>query len=417
MNPQTHTVAAGETLSGIAAKYGVNYQDIAKANGIANPNLIYPGQTFKIPTAAVPTATPTPTAAPGATPNPAQPTTPSVTPSGSVPIGFQPTDEWAHANTRMSLAELYKAHPEYQQQTSNISNSATPKFDLVAATNAAYNTPEITAANKAIDDATGELTTRQQALATAQAGINDNPFYSEATRVGKSQQLTQQANADMGIIQNKITEANNKVAGLKADAAIKVNAASGQYNIDRQAYQDNLSNFNNLLSAGALDNASGQDLANLAVQTGIPMSEIQSMVTISKQKNDIKEKPQIVTATDDQGNLSVIAIDPITGKVVSQSTVGGAGKATKAAKGTGTSAADQKTSDLQQNTANAAAAAKAGAQLKELVDHYGSVLSTDQIYSIYNSNAKSPAKESLDSVKQGRYSNVANSGWQPATTK
>lgn len=44
-----YTVVKGDTLSGIAAKYGTTYQEIAKENGIKNPNLIYPGQQFKIP--------------------------------------------------------------------------------------------------------------------------------------------------------------------------------------------------------------------------------------------------------------------------------------------------------------------------------------------------------------------------------
>ena len=39
----------GDTLSGIASKYGTTYQAIAKLNGISNPNLIYPGQVLKIP--------------------------------------------------------------------------------------------------------------------------------------------------------------------------------------------------------------------------------------------------------------------------------------------------------------------------------------------------------------------------------
>lgn len=43
-----HTVRSGETLSGIAAKYGTNYQHLAKINGISNPNKIYVGQKIKI---------------------------------------------------------------------------------------------------------------------------------------------------------------------------------------------------------------------------------------------------------------------------------------------------------------------------------------------------------------------------------
>lgn len=47
-NAQTYTVKSGDTLSGIAAKYGTTYQRLAAINGIADPNKIYPGQVIKI---------------------------------------------------------------------------------------------------------------------------------------------------------------------------------------------------------------------------------------------------------------------------------------------------------------------------------------------------------------------------------
>ena len=43
-----YTVKSGDTLSGIAAKYGTTYQKIAADNGISNPNKIYPGQVLII---------------------------------------------------------------------------------------------------------------------------------------------------------------------------------------------------------------------------------------------------------------------------------------------------------------------------------------------------------------------------------
>ena len=43
-----YTVKSGDTLSGIAAKYGTTWQALQKKNGIANPNLIHPGQKIKI---------------------------------------------------------------------------------------------------------------------------------------------------------------------------------------------------------------------------------------------------------------------------------------------------------------------------------------------------------------------------------
>lgn len=44
-----YTVVSGDTLSGIAGRYGTTYQKLAEYNGIADPNKIYPGQQIKIP--------------------------------------------------------------------------------------------------------------------------------------------------------------------------------------------------------------------------------------------------------------------------------------------------------------------------------------------------------------------------------
>lgn len=44
-----YTIKAGDTLSGIAEKYGTTYQYLADINGIDDPNLIYTGQTLIVP--------------------------------------------------------------------------------------------------------------------------------------------------------------------------------------------------------------------------------------------------------------------------------------------------------------------------------------------------------------------------------
>lgn len=46
---QLHTIAPGETLSSIAAFYGVDMHAIAARNGIADVNLIYAGESLTIP--------------------------------------------------------------------------------------------------------------------------------------------------------------------------------------------------------------------------------------------------------------------------------------------------------------------------------------------------------------------------------
>lgn len=45
----THTVGAGESLSGIAKEYGVPMAEIMRANNLSNANLIKPGQVLIIP--------------------------------------------------------------------------------------------------------------------------------------------------------------------------------------------------------------------------------------------------------------------------------------------------------------------------------------------------------------------------------
>ena len=60
---QTYTVRRGDTLSGIALRYGVSMWALAQANGIRNPSLIYAGQVLRIPGGGSP-APPSPPPAP-----------------------------------------------------------------------------------------------------------------------------------------------------------------------------------------------------------------------------------------------------------------------------------------------------------------------------------------------------------------
>jgi LysM repeat protein len=62
-----HTVTWGDTLGGIATRYGVAVQAIMQANRLTNPNLIRIGQRLWIPLGGA-GATPTPTRVPSATP-------------------------------------------------------------------------------------------------------------------------------------------------------------------------------------------------------------------------------------------------------------------------------------------------------------------------------------------------------------
>jgi LysM repeat protein len=47
--PRQITVQSGDTLRGIARQVGCGFEEIARVNGIQNPDLIYPGQVLNIP--------------------------------------------------------------------------------------------------------------------------------------------------------------------------------------------------------------------------------------------------------------------------------------------------------------------------------------------------------------------------------
>lgn len=46
---RTYTVKSGDTLSEIAQSFGVDWREMARLNNLENPDLIFPGQVFKVP--------------------------------------------------------------------------------------------------------------------------------------------------------------------------------------------------------------------------------------------------------------------------------------------------------------------------------------------------------------------------------
>ena len=57
-----YVVKSGDTLSGIAAKYGVSWQTLQQMNGLPNPNRIYPSQRLKVPAGGSSSSAPAPAA-------------------------------------------------------------------------------------------------------------------------------------------------------------------------------------------------------------------------------------------------------------------------------------------------------------------------------------------------------------------
>lgn len=200
------------------------------------------------------------------------------------------------------------------------------------------NNPDAKAAQAAIAKLQGDLTVRTQARDKAVSDENDNPFYAEATRVGRVQKINDNYNNDSNTITGQLTTAQTNLSNIKAEAERQVNLAQGQYSLDNGAYKQNLDEFNTLLSAGGLNGASDSTLAQLSVSTGMPVSMLKGIQSSQSAKNT-----QIVTSTDNSGNLTVAAIDTTNGSIISTSTLGGVGKAAKGKSGAGGNVGDPNT--------------------------------------------------------------------------
>jgi hypothetical protein len=170
-----------------------------------------------------------------------------------------------------------------------------------------------------------QLTTKEQALANAKADINENPFYSEGNRTGVISKLDQAAQNDMNVLIKQQAVLQDQINSAKTDVDTKLNIATKQFDINSSASTQALSQFNTLLSAGALDNASAADINQFAAATGISTSMINSAVKLSKQKNT---ESKMIETTDDSGNVTVSLVQIKDGQmaVVSKQSLGNIGK-------------------------------------------------------------------------------------------
>ena len=180
--------------------------------------------------------------------------------------------------------------------------------------------------NKLYSDAMGseevtglesEIQAKKTALTEALTNINDNPFYSEATRTGRIAKLEQQAGRE-------IADLTDQLALKQADAQTKINIALKQYDINNQAYQQNLERLNFLISSGALSSASSNDIAQIAMSTGLSTEMIQGIQSTMAQSN---MKPTVITNTDNAGNVTVSIVDGNTGNIINSQSLGKVGKA------------------------------------------------------------------------------------------
>jgi hypothetical protein len=263
-----------------------------------------------------------------------------------------------------------------------------PAIDLTKVYSDAFNTPEINSLNTALTAKKAEIDKANSELATAMAQENDNPWYSEAARTGKLSKLQTAAQNKIQALTGEYNSALANLTAKKADAQTKVDIALKQYDINSQAYQQNLSNFNALLGMGAMNNADAGTIASYANTLGLTTGQVQSIVDKSK-KDGIKTS--LINSTDNAGNMTIAAVNAETGEIISQTKLTGVGKAETTGGG---SSSNKNINTLRSDV-------QGGAQLKDIIAKYVGILPQATIMSIYNSlSPYDAAKETPQQINE-----------------
>lgn len=240
----------------------------------------------------------------------------------------------------------------------------------------------------------GELETKindlEKKFLEQKGKISDNPF-ADASMI--DQRLARLKNK----YESEVAPLRGEIAQKKADIETQLNLETKQFDINSQVAQQSLQMFNSLLGSGALDNASGDDIANLTRATGLSSSMINSAISANKAKNVSTSSMTF----DDGTNQGFVIIDDKTGDIISRQIIA----ASKPQQSTQT---ERTTNDQQQTTSNLVGDVQRGVTLKDLIGHYSQPggLTVEEIYRLYN--VYSPygsAKESIDEVKEGRFIN------------
>ena len=219
---------------------------------------------------------------------------------------------------------------------------------------------------KALED---EYLEKERIFIENKGKINDNPFLSEATRVGRERKLTELFNDNTANLQNKI-------AMRKADTEMMMNLQLKQIDFNSQQSQLAFEQLNSLIGMGAFDNASGELIAEWTRKTGLSSDIILSAVKASKKAN---VDTQIITSTADSGEVTISVINSQTGEIINQSSLGNVGNAESGGGGGGDD--EPSANDIKAAAKQAALAGKTWPDMKAF---FGQYLNPDEILQIYN---------------------------------
>lgn len=230
------------------------------------------------------------------------------------------------------------------------------------------------------------------------AEVNENPFLSESSRVGRIRKIDEMLNDTLQTEEAKLANYQASITAKQNEINEKLGLQIKQFDIDKATRAENLDLFNSLLASGALNTASAQDLGNLSAQTGLPISFITSAI-----QKATKAEVQIEKQVDDNGNVTILTIDKNTGNILNQVSAGKIGNATN---GSGKLTKDE---ELVANVSNMTNDIIAGSTLQEVVNYYSGLggVPVETVYNYYNQYSPyGRASETLEDVKAGDFANL-----------
>lgn len=237
-----------------------------------------------------------------------------------------------------------------------------------------------------IEDLQNKLSEQEKAYIEAKGVINDNPFLSEATRVGRIAKIE-------SLYNERTANLRGDIATKKADIETQLNLELKQMDLRSDATQLAWQQFNTLLSAGALDYASDEALANITRQTGIPSSMLKSAIH-TRTKEDVQTS--VIQSEDDNGNVTVSVVNTKTGEIINQQSLGAIGTKTQVKESEPSQADTQRyyINNLQSDVLS-------GLGVRDVFSIYSGYIDPNQILQIYNANSPhGSAKESADELSR-----------------
>ncbi len=217
-------------------------------------------------------------------------------------------------------AEMRALEASYNANKSSSSTNNTGVTNLSTIFNPSSSTEtDLTSIYKNLQSSSGisglndQLTKLKTSYNTAVSNINDNPFLSEASRVGRVQKLTTD-------YENSAKTINDQLTTKASEIETQMGLATKQIDINSAKVTQALNTYNTLLSSGSLDNASASDIATIASATGLSTEMIQSAIDASKKSKEKDVQTQTISY-DDGTNQGYAVINTQTGEIINKQVV------------------------------------------------------------------------------------------------